>query len=442
MTTPAPVAPEVHTVNFDSVASRWGSAFREISKTDIPAPSRQQLEAAPAVVICDYDSNEDYEDEGCCEDGVDLAPYRDYDVEDSDDEGSLPETGFVSRPLMDAISEAAARPDPRQLWHELWHEGELACLFADTNMGKSVLAMQIADKISAERPVIYIDFEMSDKQLQLRYTDPETKQIYAFSPNLHRLTVNPALFRPDDLDTLLHDIDVESRRSRANVIIIDNITWLSNGCEKGDVAGELMRKLVEMRSYRTMSILVLAHTPKRNLVSELTQNSLAGSKRLANFFDSVFAIGRDYRNPGPGRYIKQIKTRVTAEIYGADHVMVCEMRRADGALRFVLDSYATEYECLEPGLKAQGDEEGGGKPVRMGRPSTVTPEQVEVIRRMQRQGSTYAEMSRQTGLNHRVIARYVKNHASELAPPAATPAQVQEILAASPLGRQVLERRP
>lgn len=41
-----------------------------------------------------------------------------------------------------------------------------------------------------------------------------------------------------------------------------------------------------------LSILVLAHTPKRSMECPITSNDLAGSKRLYNFFDSVFAIGK------------------------------------------------------------------------------------------------------------------------------------------------------
>lgn len=49
-------------------------------------------------------------------------------------------------------------------------------------MGKSIYAVQIAKAISsAGRRVIYFDFELSDKQFQLRYTDPDTDKLYPFS---------------------------------------------------------------------------------------------------------------------------------------------------------------------------------------------------------------------------------------------------------------------
>lgn len=53
-----------------------------------------------------------------------------------------------------------------------------------------------------------------------------------------------------------------------------------------------MMKLMNLKKQYGWSLLVIAHTPKRNLSSPITQNDLAGSKKLYNFFDSVVAIGK------------------------------------------------------------------------------------------------------------------------------------------------------
>ena len=67
--------------------------------------------------------------------------------------------------------EAKQRPTPKELWLSLWYEGAVCCLFADSNLGKSIYAVQIANEIAKREKVIYFDFELSDKQFQLRYTD-------------------------------------------------------------------------------------------------------------------------------------------------------------------------------------------------------------------------------------------------------------------------------
>ena len=61
------------------------------------------------------------------------------------------------------ILEASQKPTPRSLWDCFWYEGELSCLFADSNVGKSILAVQIADRIARTDNVLYLDFELSDR---------------------------------------------------------------------------------------------------------------------------------------------------------------------------------------------------------------------------------------------------------------------------------------
>ncbi len=60
------------------------------------------------------------------------------------------------------ILEASRQPAPRALWKSFWYEGELSCLFADSNVGKSILAVQIADRIARTDIVLYLDFELSE----------------------------------------------------------------------------------------------------------------------------------------------------------------------------------------------------------------------------------------------------------------------------------------
>ena len=67
------------------------------------------------------------------------------------------------------VEDASHRPDPEQLYLELWYEGEVCCLFADSNLGKSIFAVQMADEIARTRNVLYVDCELSDKQFERRY---------------------------------------------------------------------------------------------------------------------------------------------------------------------------------------------------------------------------------------------------------------------------------
>src|ERR1700761_2565444 len=77
--------------------------------------------------------------------------------------------------------QASLRSIPLMLYGKFWHQGEVCILYADSNLGKSIVAVQIADAISRgnatypfnvetqPQPVIYCDFELTDKQFEARY---------------------------------------------------------------------------------------------------------------------------------------------------------------------------------------------------------------------------------------------------------------------------------
>lgn len=240
---------------------------------------------------------------------------------------------------------AATRPDPERLWRSLWYEGEACCLFADSNLGKSVLAVQVGTEIARSRKVIYFDFEMSDKMFQLRYTDGNGR-IYTFPDNFMRAEIDANGFSEGSFeDELIAAIEEAAVTHGAKVLIIDNLTWICASTEKGDVAGTLMIRLKQLSRRHGLSLLIVAHTPKRVMSSPITQNDLAGSKKLFNFFDSVVAIGQSAKDTSL-RYIKQIKTRMGAFEHGADNVIVCELTKDCGFTKFVERGQAAEREHL------------------------------------------------------------------------------------------------
>lgn len=241
--------------------------------------------------------------------------------------------------------DAAQRPNPKPLWLSLWHEGEVCCLFADSNVGKSIYAVQIASAIAQSQKVICFDFELSDKQFQLRYSDDQGR-LHRFSDNLLRSEIDPDLLEGGSFeDEVISDIETAAIQFDCKVLIVDNITYLCSVAEKADAASVLMIRLMQLKKKHGLSMLILAHTPKRPLSSPITQNDLAGSKKLFNFFDSVFSIGKSAKDENL-RYIKQIKCRAGAFEYGAENVIVSEIVKEGSWLHFRTIGFATEKEHL------------------------------------------------------------------------------------------------
>ena len=258
------------------------------------------------------------------------------------------------------INQAKTRPIPKMLFGELWYESEICILFADTNLGKSILAVQIGDSISKgeqingfkleaqKQPILYFDFELSDKQFENRYSK-DFKEHYNWNDNFIRVEINPDAIIPNEQsfeDYLNYSIENSITETGAKILIIDNLTYLKSATETAKDAMPLMKHLKALKSKYRLSILALAHTPKRDLSKQITGNDLQGSKMLMNFCDSSFAIGESHIDKNL-RYIKQIKQRNTEKIYDADNVCICQIDKPVNFLLFEFMNYGKEWEHLK-----------------------------------------------------------------------------------------------
>ncbi|GAB4047891.1 AAA family ATPase [Spirosoma litoris] len=269
---------------------------------------------------------------------------------------------FLIRSAADWIAESKKLPTPKGLFDKFWFEGEICILFASSNQGKSLLAVQIANSISTGFPidgfkfdsgaqkVIYIDFEMSTKQFEARYCESGTNH-FQWSDNLQRCEIDPDAELPahckNPEDYLVDSIEQVIIRTDAKVIILDNLTYLASDTETAKGAAPLMKQLKQLKTQYGLSLLVLAHTPKREITKPITQNDLQGSSRLMQFCDSSFAIGASSQGSST-KYLKQIKARNTAIEYDAENVIVCHIQKEGSFLSFKLVGYGKEWEHLKP----------------------------------------------------------------------------------------------
>ena len=289
----------------------------------------------------------------------------------------------------DAIIEAREMPNPIRLYPPFWNEGEIACLFADSNVGKSILAVQIADHIALNfrRVVHYYDFELTKKQFQMRYTVEQTSKSYTFSPYLRRPVVAVEGDIAGNEDSLMNAIEQAAVSDQCSVVIIDNLTCLCNNSVSGDTAGRFMARLMELKKRLGLSVLVIAHTPKRDLSQPISQNDLAGSKRLFNFFDSVFAMGKSAHDNT--RYIKQIKTRMGILEHGIDNVLTGQVvQYDDGFLCFEASVTCDERHLLD----------------------TKSDSRLSEVAQLRSEGLSIRKIAEQLGISKSVIGRMVTDY--------------------------------
>jgi archaellum biogenesis ATPase FlaH len=259
-------------------------------------------------------------------------------------------------------------PPIKSLMGPFWHSNELAILFGDTGLGKSILAVNIADVLSKgldfmslenqNDPLVtlYFDFELSDKQFQKRYTNA-SGELYEFHPNFFIDNINFVELAQQNMELsfdemLYNKIASSVKKIGAEVLIIDNITFLkSESSQDANVAMQIMTQLNKLKKDLGLSILVLAHTPKISGNNCITISDLAGSKHLSNFSDSVFAIGKSAKDKNL-RYLKQVKPSRSAEcVYDTNNVLICELDKEDKGLLFEFVGLSREQEHLSSDSK-------------------------------------------------------------------------------------------
>ena len=310
---------------------------------------------------------------------------------------------FVVRPVNDWIDQAKNKPIPNRLFDDFFFEGEACCLFASSNVGKSILSVQIGNSISKgeairgfkmtaqSQIVLYFDFELSAKQFENRYSENYSNH-YRFSDNFLRVEINPDNL-PDGRsfeDSLNESLELSINSTGAKVLIIDNLTYLKNDTEKAKDALTLMKHLKALKSRYGLSILVLAHTPKRDISKPLTINDLSGSSQLGNFFDSAFTIGASAKDKSL-RYIKQIKVRETEKRYDSDNIITCQIAKYSNFVEFEFLDFGTEREHL--------------KEVSEKDKSAI----IESVKELSKNGKSQREIAKELGIGLATVNRSLKS---------------------------------
>lgn len=307
---------------------------------------------------------------------------------------------FRGMRVNDYIAQGSKMGAPKPLWENVWMEGELCCLFARTNLGKSVLAVQIATHVAENggrhSRVLYLDYELSQQQFAARYCSA-TGEPLAFPENLFIATLSDSARKSASVTEDIALIEAYVRKVQANVLIIDNLTALCFSTEAADSATELMTALKSLNKRLDISILLIGHTPKLEEGRPIQLTDLAGSMRIANLLDSAFSIGRGIDKEGRSvRYIKHLKARSTEIVY--DETNVPTFTIEPHPLRFELSDFYPEHQLIGL-LKPESPQE------RRSGMKLPDEETLASVKRLVAEGMTVRAMCKELGMSPNRLCR-------------------------------------
>lgn len=279
-----------------------------------------------------------------------------------------------TKPLTERLREARERPPQRRLIGELITEGEQVILFGDTNVGKSLLAMQIAfaaakgeglvfrnAETSIELPnecepkkVLYLDLEHSDQQIERRLLAPDAEPESLDEIARENIFIS-MLEAGEDIDgdrpkETFNLIKSEAEAIGSKFIIIDNLSAISGDLEKKENTKRFLKPLSRLCREEGYTILILAHTPKLpSARGVLRTDHLAGSKALPQLVDSVIGMAQQNATDEGHIYIKQLKTRTGSFSYGIGNVLCSKIERVNGMVQHIITHTANELDTISDG---------------------------------------------------------------------------------------------
>ncbi|KAB2916250.1 MAG: AAA family ATPase [Bacteroidetes bacterium] len=272
--------------------------------------------------------------------------------------GETVKTGYelaVGGILMPYVKGERVEPVCR-LWGDFWRRGELALLFGEQGVGKSALAVQIADAISrgvdgggmpmecGAQKVVFCDVEHDVKVFERRCGG------IVFDPNFIRVGINPLYGNSSYLGAAYFEaLENTLKDSGARVLVIDSVTAIKNmACYDPKQELYFASRLRILQRKLDLSVLVVTDTQGIGHRGRLLYRHMAGVRYWAGFADSAFGMG--FCGDGAGRrYLIQFKS-TEGIVYWASNVLCCDVVSEKDFKGFRFTGTGREAELLQPPL--------------------------------------------------------------------------------------------
>ena len=283
-----------------------------------------------------------------------------------------------------------AMANPIYFFFRMIVQFEINIIFSAANTGKSLLLVQIAEEIAREQKVLIVDCELSTKQFQMRYTNLETGTVHLFPDNLLRAEIDPDLLDDVSLEDAIFDSVEQAAKAGIKVICIDNLTFICTDAEKAEVTIKFMRRLIKLKKKYDLTLIIVAHSPKRDATKPITRDDLSGSSKLMALIDNAIAVGVSAKD-SQLRYIKTVKFRDDEYPYPAEKVALYRVEKQDCYTKFVYQGRADERDHL-----------------RQKNRETMLEDMQECLD-LQAKGLTLKQIEAETGISKSTVHRRIKD---------------------------------
>ncbi|MEY4937314.1 MAG: hypothetical protein RIS64_3673 [Bacteroidota bacterium] len=243
-------------------------------------------------------------------------------------------------------------------------QGSITLMFAPAKVGKSIASVMLGIDAAAgtgslggilenevgPQKVAYFDFELTPSDWKARYGCKETGTYFDFAtnaPTFARYSEKQIFKNYESFASIvIKELKYNVHQDQPDVIILDNLTYLTDGSINPEIATTIMKTLKEFNKMYGTSIIVLCHTPKnKDRPTPITEDNMAGSAQLKNFATDVVGIAKSCLGVGHV-YFKHLISRGRQVEFDEKKTIHCKIEKTGPFLGMKFIDFCEESEHL------------------------------------------------------------------------------------------------
>ncbi len=202
---------------------------------------------------------------------------------------------------------------PEPIIDDLFFEKDIMGLAGGTNVGKSVMSLQLSTclalgvpflgfRIPKARKVMHVQFELKDESFKqliertaMHFVDKYPVEAERFEQNLSILSSGQDNVFTDKWE----EMDANLTFDPCEVLVVDNLyTSTNKNVSKNDDVMDLLRTMVNLKNKHKVAILIVSHHKKIGEASPLDVSMMLGGSAYTNHLDGIVQLASSQRLPG------------------------------------------------------------------------------------------------------------------------------------------------
>ena len=219
---------------------------------------------------------------------------------------------------------------PEPIIDDLFFKKDILGIAGGTNVGKSVISLQLATclsmgvpflnfRVPKARKVMHVQFELKDESFTQLLERTAGRVLNDYPVEAGRFEKNFRILSDGQRDVFADKweaIDNNLTFDPCEVLVVDNLyTSTDKNVSKNDDVMDLLRTMVNLKNKHKVAIVMVSHHKKMGEASPLDVSHMLGGSAYTNHLDGIVQLASSSRMPGL-KVMKITKVRSQNDLHG------------------------------------------------------------------------------------------------------------------------------